>query len=103
MTQITVSIPSEYVVLTRDEFKKLEEAADDRVWIDFKTLQDLTGIKRTKLDEILTRYREELDVEHDGPVKYADGGRWNFNKKPLLKWLQENYQRIWMDDPYYGK
>lgn len=102
MTQLTVTIPDDYVVLTREEHRALHEKSDERVWVDFKSLQELLGLKRTKLDEILTRYRDELDLKNGGPVKYADRGKWLFNKKPTLKWFEENYARVWMDDPYYG-
>lgn len=102
MNQLTVTIPSEYVILTREEHKQLLDDVDSRVWVSFKELQELTGLKRTKLDQILSRYRDELDLKNGGPVKFADGGKWNFNKKQTLKWLEENHKRIWMEDPYYG-
>lgn len=102
MTQLTVTIPSEYVVITKGEYAELKDKSDERIWIGFKDLQDLTGLKRTKLDDILTRYRDELDIKNGGPVKYPDGGKWNFNKRPTLEWLEINHGRIWSDDPHYS-
>lgn len=102
MTQLTVSIPSEYVLITREEYKELQSKSDERIWIGFKELQDLTGLKRTKLDDILTRYRDELDIKNGGSVKYPDGGKWNFNKRATLKWLEDNHSRIWSEDPHYN-
>lgn len=101
MSQLTVTIPNDYVLLHKDELNEYLQKIDERVWISFSDLQDLTGIKRTKLDEILTRYREELDLKNGGPVKYPDGGKYSINKKPMQKWLEENHRRVWMDDPYY--
>lgn len=101
MSQLTVTIPNDYVLLHKDELNEYLQKIDERVWISFSDLQDLTGIKRTKLDEILTRYRDELDLKNGGPVKYPDGGKYSINKKPMQKWLEENHRRVWMDDPYY--
>lgn len=101
MSQLTVTIPNDYVLLHKDELNEYLQKIDERVWISFSDLEDLTGIKRTKLDEILTRYRDELDLKNGGPVKYPDGGKYSINKKPMQKWLEENHRRVWMDDPYY--
>lgn len=102
MTQLMIELPSEYVVLTRDEYQELKEKSDERIWVGLKELEELTGLKRNKLDDILTRYRDELDIKNGGPVKYPDGGKWNFNKRATLKWLENNHSRIWSDDPYYS-
>lgn len=102
MAQLIVNIPESYVVLTKEEFKELQEKQDERVWITFTALQEITGLKRTKLDEILTRYRDELDLKNGGPVKYADGGKYSINKIPIQKWLEKNHTRVWMDDPHYN-
>ena len=58
---------------------------------------DMTGLKREKLDTILKYYRDELDVKNGGPVKFPDGGRWNFNKRKMKKWLEANHARIWRE------
>ncbi|TLQ08508.1 DUF771 domain-containing protein [Marinilactibacillus psychrotolerans] len=101
MTQLTITIPEAYVVLTKEEFKELKDKQDERVWITFTDLQEIAGLKRTKLDEVLTHYRDELDLKNGGPVKYADGGKYSINKKPMQKWLEENHTRVWMNDLYY--
>lgn len=96
--ELKVAIPDEFVLLRQDELDALKERADERVWIGFKDLEMLTGLKRDKLDMILKRYRDELDVYKGGPVKYPDGGKWSFEKDGIRQWLKDNHSRIWKED-----
>lgn len=96
--QITFSVPESIVILTKEEHKILLEKIDDRVWINFNDLTNLTGLKRDKLDHILRRYSDELDVLNGGPVKFPNGGKWSFEKEGIRKWLKENHSRIWSEN-----
>lgn len=98
MQQIQFDVPDNIVILSKEEHQKLLDSRDERVWIEFSDLTVLTGLKRIKLDTILKRYRDELDVQHGGPVKYPDGGKWSFEKDGIRKWLKENHARIWLED-----
>jgi len=86
---------SEYVILTAEEYDQLKTQA---VWISFSDLMELTGLGRDKLDTILKRYREELDVYKGGPVKFPDGGKWSIELDGMKKWLKQNHARIWRED-----
>lgn len=89
---------SNYILIRKEDINNLLKQTDNRVWIDFNSLEKMTGLSRSKLDTILKRYREELDVYNGGPVKYPDGGRWSIEKEGIQKWLKENHSRIWSDD-----
>lgn len=98
MQQIMIDVPDSIVILTKEEHSKLLDKIDDRLWISFQDLSDWTGLKRDKLDTILKRYRDELDVMNGGPAKYPDGGKWSFEKEGIRKWFKENHARIWAED-----
>jgi len=96
--ELKVNIPDEYVLFKRDDLEELQDKIDERVWIGFNDLKSLTGLERNKLDTILKRYRNELDVYKGGPVKYPDGGKWSFEKDGIRQWLKDNHSRIWKED-----
>lgn len=98
MTDPVASLLTDYVLVKRDELDKIIAQTDKSIWVDFYKLEEMTGLSRSKLDTIMKRYREELDVFHGGPVKYPDGGRWSIEKEGMQKWLKENHSRIWSDD-----
>lgn len=95
------SLLTDYVLVKRDELDKIIAQSDKSVWVDFAKLEEMTGISRKKLDTILRRYREELDIKNGGPVKFPDGGRWSIEKDGMQKWLKENHSRVWSDDLAY--
>lgn len=98
MQQIMFNVPDNIVILSKEEHESLLEKIDDRVWINFNDLSKWTGLKRDKLDSILKRYRDELDVINGGPVKFPDGGKWSFEKEGIRKWLKDNHSRVWSED-----
>lgn len=98
MQTLQVTIPPDIVILTKKEHENLLNQIDERVWIGLSDLMELTNVKRDKLTKMLERYRDELDIDNGGPVKYPDGGHWNFEKDGILKWLKENHARCWRDD-----
>lgn len=98
MQQIQFDVPDNIVILSKEEHERLLERLDERVWISFEDLSCWTGLKRNKLDSILKRYRNELDVNVGGPVKYPDGGKWSFEKDGIRNWLKENHARVWNED-----
>lgn len=93
--------PKEYVIKEKDEYQQLIDNLDDTVWISFNDLMEYTNLGREKLDTLLKRYREELDIMNNGPVKFPDGGKWSFEKEGIRKWLKENHSRVWKDDCYH--
>lgn len=98
LQEIKVVIPPEFILITKVELDELKDQVDERVWVGFSDIEKLTGLKRNKLDDILKRYRDEIDVFKGGFVKFPDGGKWSFNKAATLKWLKDNHTRIWQED-----
>lgn len=98
MQEIKVMIPPEFILITKVELEELKDQVDERVWVGFSDIEKLTGLKRNKLNDILYRYKDEIDVFAGGFVKFPEGGRWSFNKSATLNWLKENHARIWKED-----
>lgn len=98
MQQIVVNLPENVVILTKEEHQELLDSLDERVWISFLDLMSMTDLKREKLDTILKKYRDELDVYNGGPVKFPDGGKYSIEKEGIKKWLKDNHARIWKED-----
>lgn len=98
MTGFEINIPEDCIIVSKQAIKEMIDDLNVAIWIDFAELESMTGISRKKLDTILKRYREELDVFNGGPVKYPDGGRWSIEKEGIQQWLKENHSRIWSDD-----
>lgn len=98
LQEITVIIPPDYVLIKKADLQEILDQNDDRVWIGFADVEELTGLRRNKLDDILKRYRDEIDVFKGGFVKFPDGGKWSFNKAATLKWLEDNHTRIWQEE-----
>lgn len=97
-TDVLASILNDYVLVKKEDVDRLLKQVDNSIWVDFSALEEMTGLSRSKLDTILKRYRDELDVMHGGPVKYPDGGRWSINKDEMKTWLKDNHSRVWADD-----
>lgn len=99
-TDVLASILNDYVLVKKEEIDRLLNQVDNSIWVDFSALEEMTGLSRSKLDTIMKRYRDELDVLHGGPVKYPDGGRWSIEKDGMKEWLKDNHSRIWADDSF---
>lgn len=97
-TELLTSILNDYVLVNKVDLEKLMNQTNNSVWVDFSYVEEMTGLKRNKLDTILKRYRDDLDIAYGGPVKYPDGGRWSIEKEGMKKWLRENHSRIWLED-----
>ncbi len=92
MTQLTVTIPEEYVLITRKEYNELQDK-EKPVWWSMKDLINETGFKRNWLIENVlynTKYIKQLKQF----VYYPEGGKWAFNREPMQKFLKENFAEI---------
>ncbi|SEP93166.1 protein of unknown function [Ignavigranum ruoffiae] len=73
---------------------KIEQSKDDGVG-DMKWLREKIGISSTDTikEILLIPFKDELQGKL---VFYSDvqGKPWRFNKQPLIKWLEENFERI---------
>lgn len=98
-TETLTTLLNDYVLVKKVDLEQLIlQSNSNMAWVDFNTVEKMTGLSRSKLDTIMKRYRHELDIEYNGPVKYPDGGRWSFEREGILSWLKENHSRIWKDD-----
>lgn len=91
-------IEKEKELLAKEYELKLEhikQEYEEDGWGDLEWLSEKTTIKsRDKLQEmILHPYRTELEGHI---VSYGGRGRaYVINKKPMLEWLENNFERVW--------
>lgn len=94
---IKVSIPEDYVLVKKIEWEQmLESQLAGKQW-SMKDLEELTGRKTNWLkDNVLYPYREELDVDNGGFVRYPEvsGSPWKFGAAKMAQWLEENMGKV---------
>lgn len=100
MTQtldITVSIPSDYVLIKRTEWDEaVSQKLVGRQWT-MKDLEAHTNRSNNWLKEnVLYPYRNELDIAQGGFVRYpvVTGKPWRFSALDMANWLEENKRRV---------
>ncbi|MEB8060602.1 DUF771 domain-containing protein [Staphylococcus xylosus] len=97
MTQLTVTIPEQYVVITKDEHNQLIMNQQKAVW----TMDDLKENLKIKSDEVIKdrlldrpkfkRKLVELDIVHE---PNRDFNQWRFNGPKMYQFIQENWKEI---------
>ncbi|PKI11037.1 DUF771 domain-containing protein [Staphylococcus shinii] len=92
MTQLTVTIPEQYVVITREEYQQLQEK-EKPVWWSMQDLINETGFKRNWLVENIL-YNPKYIKQLKQFVYYPDGGKWAFNREPMRCFLKDNFEDI---------
>lgn len=92
MTQLTVTIPEEYVLITREEYNELQEK-EKPVWWSMQDLINETGFKRNWLVENIL-YNPKYIKQLKQFVYYPDGGKWSFNREPMQCFLKDNFEDI---------
>lgn len=92
MAQLTVTIPEQYVVITREEYQQLQEK-EKPVWWSMQDLINETGFKRNWLVENIL-YNPKYIKQLKQFVYYPDGGKWAFNREPMQSFLKENFEDI---------
>ncbi|MGX7395419.1 DUF771 domain-containing protein [Carnobacterium mobile] len=90
---VKVVIPEEMILVKKVEYEELQN--DKKTgWGNLQWLLKETEIKspQTIKEKVLYPFRQELEDF----VYYPDEGQnWKFNKKPMVKWLEENFKRVW--------
>lgn len=76
------------------KIKRIRDELDDGVG-DMKWLKVKIGIQSADVikEIILYPFRRELE----GRIAYYPEGKgkpWRFNKQPMIRWLEENFERI---------
>ncbi|WP_039067708.1 DUF771 domain-containing protein [Staphylococcus shinii] len=92
MTQLTVTIPEQYVVITREEYQQLQEK-EKPVWWSMQDLINETGFKRNWLVENIL-YNPKYIKQLKQFVYYPEGGKWAFNREPMQCFLKDNFEDI---------
>lgn len=97
MKLINVNIDEQQLSIVVENMiqKKLDDLGIDNEGIgDFAWLEEVTGLSRpTILQKILYPFRNELE---DSIVSYprTKNAHWRICKKPMLSWINENFEKI---------
>lgn len=92
MTQLTVTIPEEYVLITREEYNELQNK-EKPIWWSMQDLIDETGFGyQWLMKNILDNPKYIKQLKHF--VYYPEGGKWAFNREPMQKFLKDNFAEI---------
>ncbi|HAO5955315.1 TPA: DUF771 domain-containing protein [Listeria monocytogenes] len=97
--ELLVSIPADYVLIKKDDYKML---LDERLigrWWDMKELTLRTKTSKDWLIENVfyqPRFKKILDVSQGGFVKYPSGkgSKWLFQAKNMSEFLDEFFPEI---------
>ncbi len=101
--QVSIRIPPEYVVISKDEYDRLINSDDIGQWWTLKDV--LSRINRQRswfMENVINnpRYRKQLDVRRGGFVKYSTGGKdgYLFLASKTKLFLEENFSEILKED-----
>ena len=87
MTQLTVTIPEQYVVITKDEHNQLIMNQQKAVW----TMEDLKENLKIKSDEVI---KDRLLDRPKIKRKLIEFNQWRFNGPKMYQFIQENWKEI---------
>lgn len=101
---VQIVIPSEYVLIRKDRYEKLEDAELKGQWWGLKELMERVSSKDPKWvrENILERYQELLDIDGQGlriAFYPAKGQKWKFNAAGMKKFLDAYFPEI-MESEY---
>mgnify|MGYP001267560077 FL=1 len=100
--EVTIKIPSEYVIISKEEYKSLKEQDLLGRWWRMKDLEQRLNKKHEWIKENILyspRFRKILDAKNGGPVYYPDrqGRQWSFNALRMAEFLTKNFGEIYRD------
>lgn len=96
---VTIEIPADKVLISRDEWERMNEANDIGRWWSMSELEAYTNRKSAWLvTHILDnhRYKKVLNVENGGFVKYPSGGKSGYLMlaSKMKEFLENNFKEI---------
>lgn len=99
---LSVTIPSDYVLISKVELKKLKQNELVGVYWNMRDLEARTGKKHDWIKENILhplRFRKVLDVDHGGFVYYpkVKGQTWTFLASRMAEFLDKNFQAIFKE------
>ncbi|EPQ8037315.1 DUF771 domain-containing protein [Listeria seeligeri] len=97
--EVVVSIPADYVLIKKDDYKIMLDEQLNGIWWDMKELTDRTKTSKDWLIENVfyqPRFKMILDVKHNGFVKYPSGkgSKWLFQAKKMSEFLDDFFPEI---------
>lgn len=102
---ITVPVPDDVVIISKEEYLDLLSDSEQGKWWEIDDLKELLGIGRTKLiNDILLnpKYKPQIDiaVNRDGFVVYprGKGSRYKILATRARKYFEENFAAILLHD-----
>ncbi len=96
---MTITIPEEYVLITKVEFEQLQQEKLSGQYWTMKDLEKRVGKEwRWIKDNILysPRFKKILDVNNGGFVYYPEGRgkNWSFHASKMAQFLDDNFHLI---------
>lgn len=97
--ELSIEIPSEYVVIKKVEYEELKKLELYGVYWNMKDLEKRTGRKIEWLKENVLyppHLRKKLDVQQGGFVYYpaGKGQAWSFHAVRMVDFLDKNFSMI---------
>ena len=95
--EVKVAIPDDMVIIKKIEYQELLDSVSSQLVWSMKDLERALGRSDDWIKEkILYPYREELDVELGGFVRYpsAKGQPWKIGAKQMRDWIEENLEKV---------
>ena len=95
--EVKVAIPDDMVIIKKIEYQKLLDSVSSQLVWSMKDLEKALGRSDDWIKEkILYPYREELDVQLGGFVRYpsAKGQPWKIGAKQMRNWIEENLEKV---------
>lgn len=97
--EVTVSIPPEFVLVSKAEYEELNEQTLTGVYWNMSDLKKRINKSDKWIKENIlypTRFRSKLDARNGGPVYYPEsqGQSWTFQAKEMAEFLDKNFHRI---------
>ena len=93
----TIPIPDDMVIIKKIEYQKLLDSVSSQLVWSMKDLEKALGRSDDWIKEkILYPYREELDVQLGGFVRYpiTKGQPWKIGAKQMRNWIEENLEKV---------
>ena len=95
--EVKVAIPDDMVIIKRIEYQELLDSVSSQLVWSMKDLERVLGRSDDWIKEkILYPYREELDVQLGGFVRYpiTKGQPWKIGAKQMRDWIEENLEKV---------
>src|SRR5690625_3281811 len=97
--ELSVQIPSEYILINKVELEELEQESLSGVYWSMKDLQKRINKSDKWIKENVlypTHFKRILDIENGGFVFYpkTQGQSWSFQANKMAKFLDDNFSNI---------